>query len=340
MDFLKTLLIYMGLTVVSTVQEGPLPQDVPTPTLAPTAVVEVATEVPEQLMVFATEVPNEVPITPAPYPTITPNLSYANLEAGDRGKNVRKLQERLIELGYLPEGEADGAYGEKTRQAVKQFQRNNGLTADGVAGDATQTFLYQYEYVVSNFPAIPATPPPPTPTPTLQSQQTAVPTVPGSVPEADAQLNLTRVENAAVVMLDGGLPLTVTRVEGDELKAYYPRVYLDVDGRRVVSFSDLCAAISGWALTCHDDGSADFSGAGYGLHFTFKGDEVTVTLGDETIPLTKGDVLRETADGKVTELFVTEDFLKNALHASVIWDADEETLMLDVPDRSVKQDND
>ena len=32
MDFLKTLLAYVALTVAFSVQEGPLPQDVPTPT--------------------------------------------------------------------------------------------------------------------------------------------------------------------------------------------------------------------------------------------------------------------------------------------------------------------
>ena len=35
MDFLKTLLAYVALTVAFSVQEGPLPQDVPTPTPPP-----------------------------------------------------------------------------------------------------------------------------------------------------------------------------------------------------------------------------------------------------------------------------------------------------------------
>ena len=35
MDFLKTLLAYVALTVAFSVQEGPLPQDVPTPTPLP-----------------------------------------------------------------------------------------------------------------------------------------------------------------------------------------------------------------------------------------------------------------------------------------------------------------
>lgn len=47
----------------------------------------------------------------------------------------------LIELGYLS-GKADGTYGEKTVEAVKAFQKNNGLTADGSAGEATQKLLF------------------------------------------------------------------------------------------------------------------------------------------------------------------------------------------------------
>ena len=45
--------------------------------------------------------------SPAPVPTITPNTrGYHNLTMGMKGKDVRKLQERLIELGYMPEGSA------------------------------------------------------------------------------------------------------------------------------------------------------------------------------------------------------------------------------------------
>ena len=62
------------------------------------------------------------------------------LEVGSRGSNVRKVQERLIKYGYL-EGEADGRYGEATRDAVKWFQRNNSLTADGKVGPATAAAL-------------------------------------------------------------------------------------------------------------------------------------------------------------------------------------------------------
>ena len=62
------------------------------------------------------------------------------LEVGSSGSNVKKVQQRLIQFGYL-DGEADGKYGEATRDAVRWFQKNNGLTVDGRVGPATAAAL-------------------------------------------------------------------------------------------------------------------------------------------------------------------------------------------------------
>ena len=66
---------------------------------------------------------------------------YVLLKLGSSGLDVRKLQARLAELGYYSGG-TDGIYGETTAAAVKAFQRNNGLSGDGQAGEQTQTKLY------------------------------------------------------------------------------------------------------------------------------------------------------------------------------------------------------
>ena len=67
--------------------------------------------------------------------------SGETLERGSTGSEVKKLQNRLKDLGYL-DGSVDGDFGEKTEAAVIAFQQNNGLTADGKAGTATQNKIY------------------------------------------------------------------------------------------------------------------------------------------------------------------------------------------------------
>ena len=63
------------------------------------------------------------------------------LRRGMTGETVRALQQRLITLGYLS-GTADGIYGTATAEAVYNFQKRNGLTRDGVAGNKTLIALY------------------------------------------------------------------------------------------------------------------------------------------------------------------------------------------------------
>ena len=67
--------------------------------------------------------------------------SYTTLRTGATGAAVMRLQQRLIELGYL-NGMADGQYGTATYRAVRAFQRANGLSVDGAAGPQTQMILF------------------------------------------------------------------------------------------------------------------------------------------------------------------------------------------------------
>ncbi|MBE5765954.1 MAG: spore cortex-lytic enzyme [Clostridiales bacterium] len=70
----------------------------------------------------------------------TSALADAILSLGSRGDNVTKVQKRLIQYDYL-DGSADGVYGQKTMDAVKLFQRRNGLTVDGRVGSDTAAAL-------------------------------------------------------------------------------------------------------------------------------------------------------------------------------------------------------
>ncbi len=62
------------------------------------------------------------------------------LKPGSRGEEVRRLQERLSTIGYAP-GKADGSFGANTKVAVAAFQKDAGLSADGVVGARTWAAL-------------------------------------------------------------------------------------------------------------------------------------------------------------------------------------------------------
>ena len=60
---------------------------------------------------------------------------------GSSGEGVIKLQEKLIQLGYLS-GNPDGEFGKWTAAAVEQAQKDFGLDATGVADAAFLAVLY------------------------------------------------------------------------------------------------------------------------------------------------------------------------------------------------------
>ncbi len=66
--------------------------------------------------------------------------TVAVLRQGSQGNEVKEVQRRLREWGYYS-GAVDGIYGSGTAEAVRAFQKKNGLTADGVVGKATYAAL-------------------------------------------------------------------------------------------------------------------------------------------------------------------------------------------------------
>ena len=214
MDLLRTILLYLSMLFVSSVQIAPDPATVNvTPSPAPTPYGVVATATP-----VATPTP-----TPVPTPNITPNSAYGQLVMGDRGELVKQLQQRLTELLYYT-GEIDGAYGNQTRHAVELFQYQNGLRVDGIAGKYTQTILYESAEVQSAPPALvptntpvfhldeTVTPPPATQAPVVTSSPTPSPE-PSAQPaqaEASPDPSLPVLLDRFSFVLDGfSQPLTV-----------------------------------------------------------------------------------------------------------------------------------
>ena len=79
------------------------------------------------------EIPDD---TPDSVPDDNLSLTAAVLRQGARGSDVKEMQRRLKQWGYY-DGSIDGVFGTGTRSALIRFQKKNGLTADGVAGQET-----------------------------------------------------------------------------------------------------------------------------------------------------------------------------------------------------------
>lgn len=145
MDLVKTLLVYMTVLLTSstafTPALTPMPAGYSTP--SPTAV--------------TTQAPVYTPFPVATQPVVTATPALTTLSVGDRGDNVRVMQTRLRELGYLT-GTVDGIFGRETLRAVERFQTYNKLSVDGIAGAKTLNKLYYDRNVV--YAPVDVTPPP------------------------------------------------------------------------------------------------------------------------------------------------------------------------------------
>ncbi|HEY9763281.1 MAG TPA: peptidoglycan-binding protein [Trichocoleus sp.] len=144
----------------------------------------------------------------APTPTASPT-----------DPQVVQVQNQLKTLGYLPPTfVANGIYDNQTQEALKVFQRVNGLPTDGVAGPATrQALSAQTSGTATPTPTTTATPTPtptatatPTPSPTVTATPTPTPTAtatptpsPTSIPTLSPQPTPTVGSGQARVVTDG-----------------------------------------------------------------------------------------------------------------------------------------
>ena len=68
--------------------------------------------------------------------SLAQQVEAATYRQGSTGEQVRTIQTKLKNWGYY-DGSVDGIFGSRTAEAVRYFQRKNGLTADGIVGPAT-----------------------------------------------------------------------------------------------------------------------------------------------------------------------------------------------------------
>jgi hypothetical protein len=76
--------------------------------------------------------------TPTPPPTPTPTRT---IKKGMHGDDVKEMQSKLADRGYLRKNEIDGAFGKITLGGLLAFQFENGLEVDGLCGPATKKAL-------------------------------------------------------------------------------------------------------------------------------------------------------------------------------------------------------
>ncbi len=70
-----------------------------------------------------------------------PQTAYAaTYKQGSTGQTVKTIQQKLKNWGYY-NGSVDGIFGKQTKEAVKYFQRKNGLVVDGIVGKKTLAAL-------------------------------------------------------------------------------------------------------------------------------------------------------------------------------------------------------
>ena len=72
---------------------------------------------------------------------VSVSAATSTLRRNSKGSAVTKLQKNLITLNFMKSGSASGTYDAATENAVKNFQSEYNLVADGVAGSATQSLI-------------------------------------------------------------------------------------------------------------------------------------------------------------------------------------------------------
>lgn len=83
--------------------------------------------------------PTPSPVVPAPTPEPDPMVTF--ISRGDTASSVPKIQERLMELGYMDPDEPTNYYGSITENAIELFQRKHELVIDGCVGKETYVLL-------------------------------------------------------------------------------------------------------------------------------------------------------------------------------------------------------
>ncbi len=182
-------------------------------------------------------------------PTQAEDVSqYRTLTVGSKGADVAALKQRMYELGYYNSNIVNESFTSSTAKFVEEFERINGLTADGIADPAMQALFYSDKALpksagknVTITPTLTATPEPASTT----SPDTRIPLQINNTPQPSVMLSpepQARDDGltwwTGVVTIDTSAP-TKTEYDFGSFKVYIPHdfvVYtLDTDGVRGIA---------------------------------------------------------------------------------------------------------
>ena len=158
---------------------------------------------------------------PDPIPSGKPT---SVLRPGDKGDEVKSVQNRLAELGYYA-GSIDGVYGNGTTEAVRFFQARNSLTVDGRVGPKTVEKLYSTSAIPA-WSGDGASTPTPTPTPEVQ----VTPSVTLRLGDTGDDVVLLQVRLMALGYLSGKADGVFGSATGAAVAAFQLRNGLTADG--------------------------------------------------------------------------------------------------------------
>ena len=133
-----------------------------------------------------------------------PSTITTYFQVGNRGNDVKNYQNILNQKGFSV-GLADGIFGNKTRQAIINFQTRNGLTATGIIDQATINALNGN----SNNPAV-VNPPTTTPTPT-----STTPTITSIYPSSGSIGTTIELKGNNLAGFEGDLDATIENSQGE-----------------------------------------------------------------------------------------------------------------------------
>jgi len=147
-----------ALPAVAGISEPLVPQEAMAPAQGlPTRIPPIRVEELAEAFVVIEVLPSPTPVLTVPPPNFTPAPTRIPLlRKGMQSDHVLFIQNRLVELNYLEADQTDGKYEDSTVQAIRQFQLNTRIVADGMAGNDTIEQLLHHNAI-----------PNPTPTPRL-----------------------------------------------------------------------------------------------------------------------------------------------------------------------------